>query len=356
MKKIIILIVTIALLGSAAMLLKKRKQSVANTPVPTPPTYQVKVVSATTENLEQTRPFLAQLLARDTALIASKLSGRIKKILVQEDQTVKEGALLVQIDDLELLSSIKSLKASLKAQEQDVLYTKKLNERNRALFEAGGLAREKFEASEVASAIKQAALEATRQKIKGLQVQLSYLNIKAPFDGRVGTLFAHIGDLAVPGKPLISLNSLTQKLTFSYVPNTVSVQNGQEAFIKRYKIGHISNLYSDARNGLSVAEIALDAPLDVPNNSYVNINLLTFSGSGCRIPLDALLQRAEGVQVMGYADGVFVASSVSVIAANKDYALVKPCPESPVAVASDAKLSLLPGLGRVLVHGSRSHE
>ncbi len=356
MKKILILVLTIALLGSAAMLLKKRKQSVKDAPIPSPPTYQVKVVSATTGELKQTRPFLAQLLASDTAKIASKLSGRITEILVREDQAVKKGDLLLQIDDLELVSSIKSLQASLKAQEQDVLYSKRLNERNRALFEAGGLAREKFEASEVAYVTKQAALEATRQKINGLQVQLSYLNIQAPFDGRVGTLFVHIGDLAAPGKALLSINSLEQKLTFSYVPTTVSVQKGQETFIKGNKIGHISNLYSDAQNGLSVAEIALDAPLTMPNNSYVNIDLLTFSGSGCRIPLDALLQRAEGVQVMGYADGVFIASSVSVIAANRDYALVEPCPVSPVAVASDAKLCLLPGLGRVLVHGSRANE
>jgi biotin carboxyl carrier protein len=355
-KKIIIVVLTIALLASGAMLLKKRKQSVKNAPTPTPMTYLVKVVPAITERLEQTRPFLAQLASLETADISSKLSGRIKEVLVRENQSVKEGDLLLQIDDLEIISSIKSLQVSLKAQEKDVHYSKSLHERNKALFEVGGLAREKFEASEVTHVTKKAGLESTRQKIIGLEVQLSYLNIRAPFDGTVGTIFSRIGDLASPGKPLLSINSPGQKLNFSYVPGDVAIQTGQEAFLAGRKIGQISSLYSDAENGLSVAEVGVDTPLQMPNNSYVTIDLLTFADTGCRVPLDALLQKKEGVQVMVYADGEFASFPVSIIADNKKYALIEPCPSEPVAVASEAKLSRLPGFGQILVHRSNANE
>lgn len=356
MKKIIIVLLTIALLASAAMLLKKRKQAVKEAPTPTPLTYQVKVVSAITERLEQTRPFLAQLAARETTRISSKLSGWIKEVLVKENQSVKEGDLLLQIDDLEIVSSIESLQVSLAAQEKDVQYAKSLHERNRSLFEVGGLAREKIEASEVAYATKHAGLEATRQKIIALEVQLSYLNIKAPFDGTVGTIFSRKGDLASPGKPLFSINSPGQKLIFSYVPGDITIQRGQEVLWDGRKIGQITSLYSDAENGLSVAEVGVDSHLEMPNNSYVTIDLLTFAGSGCRVPVGALLQKKEGAQVMLYADGEFAPFSVTVIASNKDYALIEPCPSTPVAVAAEAKLSQLPGFGQVLIHRSDAHE
>lgn len=356
MKKVIIFLLIIILLGSAAMLLIKRKQSIKDAATPTPLTHQVKVVSATTERLEQTRSFLALLTSRETAKISSKLSGRIKAVPVRENQSVREGDLLLQIDDLEIVSSIQSLQVSLRAQKKDVQYAGSLHERNRALFAVGGLAREKFEASEVAYAVKQAGLEATRQKITALEVQLSYLNIKAPFDGTVGTIFSRTGDLANPGRPLLSINSPGQKLTFSYVPGSFAIRAGQEAFLEGRKIGQIAALYADAENGLSVAEVAVENPLEMPNNSYLTIDLLTFAASGCSVPLDALLQKKAGAQVMVYENGQFTSFPVSIIAGNRDRALIEPCPGSPVAVAAEAKLSQLPGYGHILIHGSDVHE
>ncbi len=356
MKKFIVLLLIAALLAGAAMLLKKRKQSVKNAPLPIPLSHQVKVVSALTAHLEETRPFLARLAAEDTAEISSRLSGRIVDILVKENQLVNTGDPLLQIDELEMVASIRSLQAGLAAQEKDVQYAKSLHERNRSLFAVGGLAREKFEASEVASAAKQAVLESTRQKVAGLEAQLAYLNIKAPFTGTVGTIFAHKGDLAVPGKPLLSINSPGQKLIFSYVPGQSAVTMGQEVFWEGRKIGQIRNLYSDAVDGLAVAEVAVSGQLDIPNNSYLTIDLLTFSGSGCRVPIDALIETKEGARVMLYADGEFSPFAVSMTARSKEHALIDPCPTFPVAVAAAAKLSQLPGFAQVRVNRSDAHE
>jgi multidrug efflux pump subunit AcrA (membrane-fusion protein) len=355
-KKIIIVLLMIALLVGAAMLLKKRKQSVKDATTPIPVAYQVEIVSATTEHLEQTRPFMARLASRETAQISSKLSGRIMAVLVRESQFVKKGDLLLQIDNLEIMASIKSLEVNLLAQEKDVQYSKSLHERNRSLFEVGGLAREKFEASEVAYVTKQAGLEATRQKIIALEVQLSYLSLKAPFDGTVGTIFSRKGDLASPGKPLLSINSPGQKLTFSYVPGDIAILTGQKVFLSGRVIGQVTSLYSDAQNGLSVAEVGVETPLAIPNNSFVSIDLLTFAESGCRVPLDALLRKQEGAQMMRYAGGEFAPFPVTIIASNREYALVEPCPSVPVAVAAEAKLSQLPGFGQILVHRSDAHE
>ena len=356
MKKIIIVLLTIALIVGAAMLLKKRKQSVEDIPLPIPLTLQVKVVSATTEALEQTRPFLAQLASKEIAAISSKLSGWIKEVPVKENQTVKEGDLLLQIDDQEITAVIKSQQITLAAQKKDVKYAKTLHGRNRSLLKAGGLAREEFEASEVSLVRKQAALEAIRQKIVELEVQLSYLNIKAPFDGTVGTIVSRKGNLATPGKSLLSINSIDRKLTFSYVPGITAIQTGQEVFVNGKKTGHIINLYSDADNGLAVAEVNVESPLALPNNSYVNIDVLTFSGNGCRVPLNALIMTKEGAKLMLYQDEKFVSFPVSIIADNKDHALIKPCPSVPMAVGSAAKLSELPGHGKVLINRSDVHE
>ncbi len=356
MKKFILLLLIIALVAGGAILLKKRKQSVKDTPPPTPPTFQVKVVSAQTAELRQTRSVLALLSAKESAEISSKLSGRIEEIFVKENQTVKKGTPLLRIDDREIAANIRSLQASLSAQRQDVIYAQSLHKRNKALFEVGGLAQEKFEASKVALATKQAGLEATQQKIAGLKVQLSYLSITAPFSGTIGTIFARSGDLALPGKPILSLNSPEQKLTFNYVPVNIPVKPGQSAFSGDQKIGQITNLYSDAVNGLSVAEIAVDSPLPKPNNSYITIDLLTFEGSGCSVPLNTLEKSKKTTRVMMYTDGAFKPLPVTVIAENNDHALIQPCPEYPIAVATAAKLSMLPGHNNITINRGDTNE
>ncbi|MCK4708672.1 MAG: efflux RND transporter periplasmic adaptor subunit [Gammaproteobacteria bacterium] len=356
MKKIISLLLVIVVLGCAAMLLKKRKQSIKDTPTATPMTSQVQVVSPKTELLKQSRSFLAQLSTLETAKISSKLSGRIEEVLVSENVLVKQGELLVRVDDAEIRSSIQSLDVTLKAQEKDVRYTSNLHTQNRALFEVGGLALEKLEASEVAYAAKQATLAATRQKITALEVQLDYLNIKAPFTGTVGSVFSRKGALAAPGQPLLTLNSPGQKLIFSYVPGDLDIRSGQEVFHQSQKIGQITKLYSDAKNGLSVAEVGIDTPLERPHTSYLGIDVLVFKDTGCTVPLDALLHTDKGTQVMIHDNGQFMPLPVRVIAENRERALIEPCPTSPVAVAAEAKLSLLPGSDSVMVSRSDTHE
>jgi len=356
MKKFILLLLIIVLVAGGAILLKKRKQSIKESPTPTPPSFQVKVVSAKTSELRQTRSVLALLSARESAEISSKLSGRIEELFVKENQTIEKGTPLLRIDDREITANIRSLQASFSAQTKDENYAQSLHKRNKALFDVGGLAREKFEASEVALATKQSVLEATRQKIAGLKVQLSYLSITAPFSGTVGTIFAHAGDLALPGKPILSLNSPEQKLTFNYVPVDLLVETGQSAFLDGQQIGQITSLYSDAVNGLSVAEIAVDSPLPKPNNSYLTLDLLSFEGSGCIVPFNTLLKAKETTQVMMYTDGAFKPLPVTVIAENNDHALIEPCPEYPIAVATAAKLGMLPGYDNISINKGDANE
>ncbi len=98
--------------------------------------------------------------------------------------------------------------------------------------------------------------------------------------------------------------------------------------------------------------MTLDCPLDQPNNSYLNIQVVTFEGKGCTVPLNALLHQKEGNRVMVYENDRFSPFSVTILGQNPDHALIDPCPSSPVAVGSEAKLSLLSTYGPVrIVHG-----
>ena len=356
MKKIITILLVIILVASAGILLKKRKESIKNAPVPTPMTCTVEIVSSKERQLKQTRVFLAQLVAKDIAKLSSKLSGRIKKIPVSENQPVKKGDILVRIDDREIISNIKALNSTQKARKKEMEYTESLYVRDKVLFEAGGLAREKLNASKVQYLNKKAALETTIQKIIAAKAQLSYLTMTAPFDGVIGTVYLQKGTLATLGQPVVSVNSSVQKLIFSFVPKASNIIAGKNVVFEDKIIGKISRLYSDARNGLSVAEVSLKAPFNKPNNSYITINVVIFAGSGCTVPINALLHNKNNTQIMVYENSSFRPVNVTITAHNKRYAMIDPCSASSVAVGSEAKLSQLQAFGKIRVWHGDQHE
>jgi len=356
-KKIVTILLIAALIFGAAVLMKKRKASIAETPTASSPSYRVRTVTAQPREIQESSSFLAKLDTVNRAEISSKLSGRIRDILVTESMNVKKGDLLIRIDDKEIITAINGLKAQIIAAEKQQNYGKSQHERNLALFKAGGLAREKLEASDVSYTAAKAAVEDLQQKLKGLKNQLDYLNIKAPFNSIVGTIFLRQGDLASPGKPILSLNSRKQKLTFSFMPGRAAISAGQEVMFNNTPIARISTLYDDAQNGLRVAEIAIDKRMDnLPNGSFITIKVITRTESGCSVPVQALLHRPKGQSIMIYQGDRFHEKAISVLARNNDFALIDPCETLPIAVASEAKLSLLPTHGSVSIFSGKNNE
>jgi RND family efflux transporter MFP subunit len=345
MKKInkfgLIFILIAAMVISGALLLKKRKQSIKNALVPIVMAHTVDVVLPVNRQLKQTRSFLAKLVATDIAKISTKFTGRINEISVQENQPVKKGAILAKIDDREIAQSLKALISTQKAQEIELEYIQNLYLKNQTLMNAGGLAKEKLDESEVQYLNKKAALENIRQKILAVKAQLSYLTLKAPFDGIVGTIYLQKGSLATPGQPVLTLNAYEQKLIFNYVPETTGISIGKDVMKNDKTIGKISKLCSDADNGLQVAEVTIEHHIDKPNGSYLHLNVVIFEGSGCTVPINALLHQKNKTEIMIYENKQFKPLTVTIIAQDKQFAMIEPCPSIPVAVGAESKLGQL---------------
>ncbi len=357
MKKIVAVVLVAALVFGAVSLLKKRKNSIAETPTAKQTPYRVRTVVAQPRYIVETSTFLAKREMMSKAEISSKLSGRISEILVSESMPVKQGEPLVRIDDTEISTAIQGIKAQLRATRKQLKYSKSQYDRNRVLYDAGGLAREKLDASEVSYSAVTATVTDLEQKLKGLTNQLDYLHIKAPFDGIVGSILLHQGDLALPGKPILVLHSLSQKLTFSFVPGRAAIQPGQDVLLNNIRIGTVSTLYDNTVNGLTVAEVSLNKQIDRrPGGSFQTIAVVTKRASGCSVPVQALLHRTDSLTLMLYQNDKFNEQQVSVSARDKNFALITPCVTQPVAVGAEAKLSLLPTHGSVTIFSGQNNE
>jgi RND family efflux transporter MFP subunit len=139
--------------------------------------------------------------------VASRLSGYIRDMLVQEGDRVRRGQLLARLDAADVEGGIRQGQAAGGAAEAALRDAQIDLERFQRLFERGSVSdnelrkvRLKFEA----------AREARNQARAGLDTALAqraYAEITSPVDGVVVARHKRTGDLAVPGAPLLTLES-----------------------------------------------------------------------------------------------------------------------------------------------------
>ncbi len=350
MKKIIMIVVAVGVGVVAAKFLLQEKEIVENLSKPLTYLRSVKTVLPQEQTLEKTREFLAQLQASKSAFIASKFTAKIKKIYVHESDRVQKGDLLVSLDDSETKAALASLKEKKSALSSDLKSAKNILQRNKKLLAINAISQEAYDNSSVMYQTKRSALVGVEENIKQLNSQLRYLNLKAPFSGTIGEKLSDAGSLALGGKPLLTLNSNDQKLLFSFVDGDEPILVGQKVSIDAKLVGEVTKRYEDAKNSLLVAEVKPYKTLPFANKSYKSIAVSIESAKGCTLPIDTILHKRDASFIMLYRDKKFTAQIVDVLLQNEERVLISQCPTVPVAQAAEAKLSLLPSYGEVMIN------
>lgn len=297
MKKIVFLIILIILIFSGFILIKSKKDEQNNESKAFVHIY--KPLEEEQKNINNYESFSAKLEALEVSLISTKVSGYIKKIYFKENQEVKKGDVLLDIDDLEykhnilqlqysikaLKSSIDSLNLSLNSLNLDMLLSKKEYETNNKIYKIGGVSKDKLDLSKIVYEQKKAKYNSTKKSIESKNNELNsqkeflkskeslkeYYNLKSPINGYVQEKILEVGDLAVLGKAIISLVSKEQKLSFLFASD--NIKKSQEVFVNNKKIGVIEYISISAKNYLKEANIKLDKPLDYPINSLISIEV-----------------------------------------------------------------------------------
>jgi membrane fusion protein (multidrug efflux system) len=202
----------------------------------------------------------------DFTLVAPRVAGQLSEVLVEDNQQVKAGQLLVRIDDRDFRAALMSAqadvaaatasvanydaeiarqpalvdqaRATLRSNEATLEFARVNASRYRDLSEAGaGTTQEQQHASsELAEQLaqqsrSQAVFVATEQNLDVLRTQrdkaagalahaeaaleqaklnLSYTEIRAPIDGKVGRRSARVGAFVTPGAPLLAIVPLSE--------------------------------------------------------------------------------------------------------------------------------------------------
>lgn len=173
-------------------------------------TYNVSAVSPAQQNAVLTAS--GYVVAQRQAAVASKGTGRLVYLGVEEGDQVKEGQVIAQLEHSDLDAALAEAKASLnqalalveqaKAERADaesnfVRHQKLLADQliARSAFDA---AEARFKRAAAAVVASEAAVQVARTRVRAAEVALEYTNIRAPFDGTVLTKNADVGEIVAP--------------------------------------------------------------------------------------------------------------------------------------------------------------
>lgn len=342
----------------------------------------VKVASLKRGAVDRRLGFVGEIVAEETVEVAAKLSGRIRSIKVRMGDTVKKGALLVEIEDRQLRAELQEARASLtvarasirRAEEQErnaaseVARKSKLHEKD--LVTAQEMDNLRSRQATEAAALDVARAEATRSeaRISLLSTELKDSRIRAPFTGKVSARYLDPGAVVNPGTAILRLIDVDPiiarfKVPERYLGAIMVKSEGGEAFEvtvrldalpeKRFpgRVARISPALDKATRSALVEAELLEKSGPVSPGMYCRVELdLGRLENALLVPTEALLEDPGGSGSANGASGP-VEGRLFVVKSGRAH-------EQKVSLGarSDGHLEVLAGLepdARVVVEGQR---
>jgi membrane fusion protein (multidrug efflux system) len=166
--------------------------------------------------------------------ISARVSGNVKTVAVSDNQLVKRGDILVELDPADYQSKVSAARANLDLQRANLRYAERERKRAEALFDKEVSSQERLDKSVSAHEIAQAQVTLAEEQLRQAELNLSYTTITAPGDGYVTRKSAQVGNHVQPGQPLMAVVALDDLWVIANFKETelTSIHPGQPVRIK----------------------------------------------------------------------------------------------------------------------------
>lgn len=165
------------------------------------PTVDVETDIAATLTQTQAQSVLSAtgyVVARRQAAVASKATGRLEFLGVEEGDQVKKGELIGRLENDDMKAAVDMAEAQLSQARADSAEAALNYNRQKELLKAGSTTNDVLEASQARYMGATANVEYALAAVAAAEVALENTFIRAPFDGTVLTKYADVGEIVAP--------------------------------------------------------------------------------------------------------------------------------------------------------------
>ncbi len=247
------------------------------------------------------------------ATVQAQTSGQIREILFDVDDFVERGAVLIRLEDKTQQARFRQAEAA--RQEAQARLREAENEfrRVKGVFEKKLVSKADMDRASAALKAARARLARAEAALAGAREQLEYTVIRAPYSGIVVERHVEVGEMATPGKPLMTGVSLEHLRVLVHIP---------QRYVDEVRAGVPVRVYPDEGGPLEAARVTVYPYADPASHNFrvrvrlpqgvkglypgmlVKVGFALGQRERLVVPAKALVQRSEvtGLYVMGEGD------------------------------------------------------
>jgi RND family efflux transporter MFP subunit len=256
--------------------------------------------------------------------VSAQASGRIVSLAVKAGDAVRAGQLLVTIDDRETQTGVQRSQAQ-SAQAQAELRNAQANfNRTRDLLAKGFISAAAMDTADAQLKSAQAARDQASAGEKQSGLSQGFTRVTAPFDAYVLQTASEAGDLAFPGKPLLTLYAPTPLRAVVQVPVSrsslvqastaievqVRAQDGSLQWIRPSQSSHLPSADAVSQTVEWRLELTAAAAKGLVPGQQVRVRFAAGQAQRLVIPLAAVLRRGELTAVYVVASKGFALKAI----------------------------------------------
>jgi len=144
----------------------------------------------------------------DIHTISARVSGNVKAVMVTDNQRVKQGDILVDIDPADYRSKAEAAKANLELQRASLRLAESDRKRAKALYEQDASSTERYDRAVSTYEISLAQVKLAEEQLRQSELNLGYTTVVAPADGYVTRKSVQRGNQVQTGQPLMAIVDL----------------------------------------------------------------------------------------------------------------------------------------------------
>ena len=250
------------------------------------------------------------------ATLSAQVPGAIVSLNVKAGDRVRAGQELLRIDASAAQQNVAGSTAQLEAAQANMRVAGKELERQKQLFQKQYISQGALDRAQAQFDAAQAQVNAQQAQTRAAQTQTGFFSVRAPFNGVVSDVPVTLGDMAMPGRPLLTLHDPSALRVSAAVPQSMIEGVRQQIKTVRYEIaGHTSvsaahvQLLPSVDPVTHTAQLRMALPAGVEGLApgmfarvWVPVTPLAPNAKDARVflPLTAIVRRAEmtGVYVM----------------------------------------------------------
>lgn len=252
--------------------------------------------------------------AINSANLSTRMMGFVVKVAVNVGDKVKEGQLLVSINNSDLNAKLSQVNANITEATAAFTNAEKDYNRFKNLYSENSATQKELDDMTAHYNMASARLEGAKQMRNEIQAQFAYANIRAPFNGVITGKYVNEGDMANPGMPLIAVESPGNFEVMARIPESdiskIKVGTNVNVHVKslgKEVNGRVAEVSSSAKNtgGQYLVKVALDkTDTSIFSGMFVTVQFPVEKVE----KLDHVLIPTSAIVTNGQLSGVFTVS------------------------------------------------